>query len=348
MGGRLEVRGLTVELGATVAVDGVDLEVGDGEIVAVLGPSGCGKTTLLRAIAGLVRPAAGTIVLDGAVLTAVPVHRRGVGLMFQDQALFPHRDVAGNVGFGLRMRGERGAPVSARIAEMLRLVGLAGFERRAIGSLSGGEQQRVALARALAPEPRLLLLDEPLGGLDRALRDRLVRDLGHVIRNRAVTAVFVTHDQAEAFAIADRVVLMRAGRIVQAGRPHEVWQHPVDAAAAALLGAGTLVPGTVEDHVLRTPVGEFVAPALPDGPAVAVVRPAAARIDTTATGRCPGTVRQVRFAGDQVLVTVATDAGPDLDAAIDVDASGGATDLPGVGDRVEVSLDPSWIVVVPV
>ena len=179
--------------------------------MTVLGPSGSGKTTLLRVIAGLQRPDAGRVLLDGRDLEGIPPHRRGIGLVFQDHALFPHRDVSGNVSFGLRMRGDPPEAVAARTAEVLDLVGLAGFEHRSIGTLSGGEQQRVALARALAPEPRVLLLDEPLGSLDRRLRDRLLDDLARVFDELGLTAVYVTHDQTEAFALGDRVAVMRAG-----------------------------------------------------------------------------------------------------------------------------------------
>jgi thiamine transport system ATP-binding protein len=210
---KLSIEGLVVTYGDLRAVDGVDLAIADGEIVAILGASGSGKTTLLRAVAGLEPTTAGRISIGGVDLAGVPTHRRGVGLMFQDHALFPHRDVAGNVAFGLRMRGDDDSTTAARVAEVLGLVGLAGFEHRAVPSLSGGEQQRVALARALAPAPQVLLLDEPLGSLDRALRDRLVIELRDLLTERRITALFVTHDQAEAFAVADRVATMSEGRL---------------------------------------------------------------------------------------------------------------------------------------
>jgi thiamine transport system ATP-binding protein len=203
---RLVVDGVTVRFGARVVLDRVGLEVAAGEIVALLGPSGSGKSTLLRVIAGLLPPDAGRIILDGDDITRRPAHRRGVGLVFQDEQLFPHRSVAANVGFGLRMLRTATSEVERRVGELLELVGLAGYGDRGVGALSGGEAKRVALARSLAPRPRVLLLDEPLTGLDADLHDRLVADIGAVLRATGTTAVHVTHDRAEADALADRVV----------------------------------------------------------------------------------------------------------------------------------------------
>lgn len=203
---RLVVDGVTVRFGPRVVLDRVGLEVAPGEIVGLLGPSGSGKSTLLRVVAGLLPPDAGRVLLDGADVTRRPAHRRGIGLVFQDEQLFPHRSVAENVGFGLRMQRTAPADVAARVGELLELVGLAGYGGRGVASLSGGEAKRVALARSLAPRPRVLLLDEPLTGLDADLHDRLVSDIGDVLRATATTAVHVTHDQAEAAALADRVV----------------------------------------------------------------------------------------------------------------------------------------------
>ena len=211
----LRVDSVTVAFDGETALDAASLDVADGEIVTVLGPSGSGKTTLLRVVAGLQVSDAGRVLLDGVDLAGTPPHRRGVGLVFQDHALFPHRDVFGNIAFGLRMRGDSPDAIESRTTELLALVGLAGLEKRSVGTLSGGEQQRVALARALAPEPRILLLDEPLGSLDRRLRDRLLDDLERLFDELAVTAVYVTHDQTEAFTLGDRVAVMRDGQVVQ-------------------------------------------------------------------------------------------------------------------------------------
>ena len=216
-----------------------------GEIVCLLGPSGCGKTTLLRLIAGLEPLDSGRVLVDEEDVTDVPPHLRGFGLMFQEYALFPHKDVFGNVAFGLRMQGLGRDEVAARVADALALVGLAGFEQRDVSLLSGGERQRVALARSLAPQPCLLMLDEPLGALDRALRERLLGELPDILHRAGATAITVTHDQEEAFAIADRVVLMRAGRVVQTGTPEAVYRRPASAWAARFLGLTNLLDGRV-------------------------------------------------------------------------------------------------------
>ena len=210
---RLDVLGATVRFGTTAALDGVDLTVGDGELVAVLGPSGSGKSTLLRAVAGLQTLDAGAIHIDGVDVGPRPPHKRGVGMMFQDHALFPHHDVATNVGFGLRMQHRPAAEVHRRVGELLDLVGLPGYVDRGITELSGGERQRIALARSLAPRPRLLCLDEPLSSLDAELRTRLATDVREILRASGTTALWVTHDPSEAKLACDRVLMMKAGRI---------------------------------------------------------------------------------------------------------------------------------------
>ena len=232
----LSVEQVTVCFDDHRAVDRVDLSIGDGEIVAVLGPSGSGKSTLLRAIAGLEPLVEGRIVRDGVDLRGVAPQQRGIGLMFQDHALFPHRDVVGNVAFGPRMHGADRGEADRQARAMLALVGLAGYEHRRISELSGGEQQRVALARALAPAPALLMLDEPLGALDRHLRERLVADLGRLFRELGQSVLVVTHDHDEAFGLADRVAILHAGRVEQVGAPTELWRRPATEFVARFLG----------------------------------------------------------------------------------------------------------------
>jgi thiamine transport system ATP-binding protein len=204
----LDVGDVTVTFDGTTVLDGVSISVAESEVVALLGPSGSGKSTLLRVIVGLVVPERGTVVVDGIDVTAWPTHRRRVGMVFQDEQLFPHRDVASNIGFGLKMAGVAAPARSRRVAELLDLVGLVGFEHRRVTDLSGGEAKRVALARSLAPAPKVLLLDEPLTGLDRELHERLIGEVAAVLRSTGTTAVWVTHDRAEADAVADRIVTL--------------------------------------------------------------------------------------------------------------------------------------------
>ena len=308
----LQVDSVSVGFDGKKALDDASLDVANGEVVTVLGPSGSGKTTLLRVIAGLQPPDEGRVLLDGSDLAGVPPHRRGVGLVFQDHALFPHRDVFGNIAFGLRMRGDSPEQVERRTTELLALVGLAGFERRSVGTLSGGEQQRVALARALAPEPRILLLDEPLGSLDRRLRDRLLDDLEQLFDELALTAVYVTHDQTEAFTLGDRVAVMRAGRVAQIATPDELWARPLDEDVARFLGLANVAGGEV-------------------------VRPEAVTVRRTPEGG-EGVVEKAVRTGPVVRLRVRLDDGRSLEAVV------AALDHPHVGDRVDVDVDPKGIV----
>ena len=237
----LQVTGLSVAFDGVEVLAGIDLEVDEGEIVVLLGPSGCGKSTLLRTIAGLETPTAGRVAWAGLDLTATPPHERDFGLVFQDHALFPHLDVAGNVSFGLEVAGMPPDQLAHRVERTLELVGLAGFGHRSVDTLSGGEAQRVALARSLAPGPRLLMLDEPLGALDRSLRDRLIGELGTLLRRLGQAAVHVTHDHDEAFALADRIAVLGDGRIRRIGTPAEVWADPGTAYVARCLGHDNII-----------------------------------------------------------------------------------------------------------
>lgn len=337
----LVIDGVTVRYGDRAAVDGVGLEVAEHEIVSVLGPSGSGKSTLLRAVAGLQPVARGRVLLGGRDLAGVPPHRRGLGLMFQDQQLFPHRDVGGNVAFGLRMHGVPRAAARERVDELLALVGLPGAQRRAVGALSGGEQQRVALARALAPSPQLLMLDEPLGQLDRSLRERLVVELRQLFGRLGTTVLAVTHDQGEAFALADRVVVMRDGRIAQTGTPVDVWERPADEFVARFLGFANVVRATVHGQVADTPWGKVEVRAARDagsGERTLLVRPAGVRVGPAGSGLGCETVGRT-FRGEHVVLVLRPDRGPELEASV---ALRGA---PEVGERVGVEFSASEVVV---
>jgi ABC-type Fe3+/spermidine/putrescine transport system ATPase subunit len=235
----------------------ISLTVDAGETICLLGPSGSGKSTLLRIIAGLEALEHGRICWDGRDLTAVPTHKRNFGMVFQDYALFPHLTVAQNVAFGLKMQGLSSLMIDQRVTEALEQVNLSAFKRRRVTDLSGGEQQRVALARALAPQPRLLMLDEPLGALDRTLRDHLLNELRGILHMTGVPAIYVTHDQEEAFAIADRLLLLYDGKVIRSGSPSEVWSEPGSVWVARFLGLGNLVEGRVNRDIVETPFGRF-------------------------------------------------------------------------------------------
>jgi thiamine transport system ATP-binding protein len=320
----LETSHLTVTFGATVAVDDVSLELPTGEVLAVLGASGCGKSTLLRTVAGLERPDAGGVLFDGVDVTGVPAHRRGFALMFQDGQLFPNLSVADNVGYALRLRRTPRDERVRRVAELLELVGLPGFGSREPGTLSGGEQQRVALARALAVRPRLLLLDEPLSALDRDLRERLAVELHDILRVEGTTAMLVTHDHDEAFAVADRMAVMRAGRLVQSGTLEEVWRHPADVETAQFLGYAAVVAGPAAERLLSV-VGRQAG-------AVALRRSA---LQVSADGPLRGVVRSARLSSGENRLVVDVDGVGTLDAVAGVDVAVRA------GEQIRLGLDTS-------
>ncbi|MFJ5833126.1 ABC transporter ATP-binding protein [Streptomyces sp. NPDC093089] len=343
----LSIEGATVRFGERAVLDAVDLEVAEHEIVCVLGPSGSGKSTLLRAVAGLQELDGGRVLLGGADQAGVPVHRRGVGLMFQDHQLFPQRDVGGNVAFGPRMRGAAKAEQAERVRELLDLVGLPGAERRSVAALSGGEQQRVALARALAPRPRLLMLDEPLGQLDRGLRERLVVELRQLFGRLGTTVLAVTHDQGEAFALADRVVVMRDGRIAQSGTPVDVWSRPASEFVARFLGFDNVVGARVNGAVADTPWGRIAVPdGSPQGVRRVLVRPGGVRL-VGVGGDVSGdvgvgagwTVESRTFRGDRVAVRLRPVDGPVLEAELPL------REAPEEGGRVGVEFRVEDVVV---
>ena len=319
--------------GATTAVDGVTLEVQRGEVLALLGPSGCGKSSVLRAVAGLEPLAGGVVSWDGADLAGVPVHHRGFGLMFQDGQLFPHRDVAGNVEFGLRMARAPRAQRRARVAELLDVVGLAGYGSRPVATLSGGERQRVALARALAPQPRLLLLDEPLSALDRALRERLADDLRSALTATGTTALFVTH-------------VMSAGRLLQVAAPAELWRRPASREVAEFLGYQAFVDlDSAQGAAIRAALGGDV----PAGARVAALAEGALVVVGRAVDRAPvpGLAGGSALASGMVLASAFRRGRMEL--AVRVEGVGRVTAVAGAGavampgDEVRLTVDPQAV-----
>jgi ABC-type Fe3+/spermidine/putrescine transport system ATPase subunit len=331
----LSIRRVTKAFESMPVLRGINLEIERGEILCVLGPSGCGKTTLLRVIAGLEQADAGEILLEGISIVNVPAHERAFGLMFQDFALFPHLNVAENVVFGLRMRGLSRYEQQKRLQEVLRLVGLTGFERRDVTQLSGGERQRVALARSLAPNPRLLLLDEPLGSLDAALRDRLVIELRAIIRDIGLTSIYVTHDQQEAFAIADRVAIMNAGTIEQVDTPEGVYLHPQSTFVARFLGLNNILPVLGQDGArLHTSLGEFIVSGKADA---ILLHPHG--IEIVSDGKAEtiqGIVEQRAFRGETYRLVIRCNDGIRLSLAVEDHA-------PMLGERVSLRISPEMI-----
>ncbi|MEP7764775.1 ABC transporter ATP-binding protein [Sanguibacter sp. 25GB23B1] len=321
----------------TVAVAGVSLTVAPGEVVALLGPSGCGKSSLLRAVAGLEPVAAGRVVWDGTDIGTVPVHERGFGLMFQDGQLFAHLDVARNVEYGLRMQRVPRGVRRARVDELLEVVGLPGSGQRSVATMSGGERQRVALARALAPQPQLLLLDEPLSALDRGLRERLAVDLRAALVATGTTALFVTHDHDEAFTVADRVAVMARGSLLQVAPPRELWSAPASREVAEFLGYQAF---------------------LPDADGLRAVGPRGLVLTGVEGATTTGTVVSSVFRRGHAEVTVEADLGDGLRryAALDDEAGPGSHGRPGTGDVrrghqpgdvVGVTIDVAQTVAVP-
>ncbi|MCX6047743.1 MAG: ABC transporter ATP-binding protein [Chloroflexi bacterium] len=340
----------------TPVLANVNLNVAAGEIVALLGPSGCGKTTLLRIVAGLEQADRGSITFEGHDLAQTPVHKRNFGLMFQDYALFPHRTVGENIAFGLRMLGQSKPQIAKRTEEMLSLVNLSGYGSRSIFALSGGERQRVALARSLAPNPRLLMLDEPLGSLDRALREELMSELRLILKRLGMTALYVTHDQQEAFAIADRLVVMRRGRIEQVGAPAEVYHQPANAFVAAFLGFRNLLPANVTPvtpEKILTPIGQFPTQTpVAAGEYTLLIRPQAAKLASTAQPNATephflGKLLACSFRGDYYQIQVAP-AATQLVLTFELAMRPGEqlTDL-SVGNTYSFTLEPALLTLLP-
>lgn len=348
----LEVRGVSKSFEGANVLSGVSFGLEQGGILCILGPSGCGKTTLLRIIAGLERPDSGAVLLNGRDITGMEPHRRRFGMMFQDFALFPHLNVYGNIAFGLKMQGRSRGDIMERTKEMLGLVGLEDYEKRIVSELSGGERQRVALARSLAPFPQLLLLDEPMGFLDRVLRERLLADLKSILKRIGMTTIFVSHDQGEAFAVADIVAVLDRGRIEQSGTPEDLCLHPASPRVARFLGLVNLMEGSVKDRgVLETPLGLLCLDTNGHAPGSAVtvlIRPDAARI--SAKGKLSpdeigvnGIVKDRVFRGRTHCIELGIPSGETLVFELPPGAG-----MPGPGQAAVLALSTAFMTVMPV
>jgi iron(III) transport system ATP-binding protein len=341
---KLRFSDVTHRFGPLKAVDGLSLDLAEGEILCLLGPSGCGKTTSLRLAAGLEELQAGRIEIDGRVVAepgrASPPEQRRVGMVFQDYALFPHLTVAGNVAFGLKhmTAGDR----QERAMAMLARVGLTGRADVYPHQLSGGEQQRVALARALAPEPRLMLMDEPFANLDVTLRNSVRDETLSLLKGLGSTVLLVTHDPEEAMRMADRIAVMQAGRLVQVGPAEDVYLRPADPFMARFFGPVNEVPANVKDGVAATPLGSFPAAGAAEGRALAVIRPEAMVLGPDGGGGdgVEAAVTDIRLIGAYWRVALETEAGLQLRARTTVRP-------PGTGERIRVTVDPQRLILFP-
>lgn len=333
----LELRHISKRFDGKAAIDNVSFTVADGEIVALLGPSGSGKSTLLAVIAGLETPDSGQVLWGEKNLAAVATYQRNFGLMFQDFALFPHRDVLGNVAFGLQMHHAQPETMRPRVDDVLRLVGLSGFEHRDVTSLSGGEQQRVALARALAPQPRLLMLDEPLGSLDRALRTRLLADLAAILRKAGQTSLYVTHDQEEAYAIADRIVIMNHGRVEQIGLPQDVFRSPASLFVAHFLGMHNIFHVRFANGLLESPLGPIPCKTQPPSSELEMLlRPEEITVGRAGPFMVEGILRRAEFRGVTQRVVMELASGDEIEFE-----TASNTVMPDPGSKLVVSFDPA-------
>ncbi|GAW49099.1 MULTISPECIES: ABC transporter ATP-binding protein [unclassified Nocardioides] len=339
---QLELKSVEKVFGDAVAVHPTDLEVHDGEFLSIIGPSGCGKTTTLRMIAGLESPSGGRISFEGKDITAVPPHRREFGMVFQKFALFPHMDVAANIAYGLKLRKVSKREIGTRVDEMLERVGLTAFKHRSVTTLSGGQQQRVGIARALITKPRVVLLDEPTGALDAKLQLAMQSQLKQLQRDLGLTFIHVTHNQSEALAIADRVVVMNVGSIEQVGRPQEVFERPQTRHVAEFVGRNNILDGTVsaDESTFSCALGELpLATPWAAGPATAVLRADAISVHPGEgyTHRAEVELQALEYTGARVSWFTSADG---CDITIDVSARATQSVAPELGNRYPIWLRP--------
>jgi ABC-type Fe3+/spermidine/putrescine transport system ATPase subunit len=338
----LKIKGIEKSFAEKEVLSGISFDLYPEEIIALLGPSGCGKSTLLSVIAGIETPNRGDIYWQGVRINDISPHRRGFGLMFQEDVLFPHMNVFENVAFGLKMQKKDQAYIQDKVSETLELVGLEGMKERDVNSLSGGEQQRVALARSIAPQPGLLMLDEPLSSLDRTLSDYLIVEIKRILREMKQTAIYVTHDQEEAFSIADRVVLMKAGRVEQIGTPEEIYHHPATNFVARFLGLSNLIPGIVKDGTdqayIESPLGRIPYDGEFKGQVSLLIRPDSASINSVDGIILEGKVLEKTFQGNLYQVIIYS-----LDREFKFYFPT-TTKIPEKGELLQFTINPSGII----
>jgi putative spermidine/putrescine transport system ATP-binding protein len=340
---KLRAEKLCKRYGTVTALEPIDLDVASGELLTVLGPSGSGKTTLLHIVSGLVEPSGGSIRIDGLDQTRTPVHRRDIGMVFQSYALFPHLSVEENIAFPLRMRHRPDKEVRQRVAAALEMVQLGHLSHRMPRALSGGQQQRVALARCFVYQPSIILMDEPLGALDKKLREHMQIEIKRLHRDTGVTIIYVTHDQEEALALSDRICLMNQARIEQIGTPQEIYERPATAFAADFIGISTIFHGTVKGGTLETQDGRFTLPApARDGPAALVIRPEHMRIGTDADCRVTGHVIEAVYVGAETRLIVRLPSETEVTVRVPAPARDFA-----IGSVVEVGWDRANSALVP-
>ena len=339
----LELNKIKKKFGGNIALNGVSFGVNEGEIISILGPSGCGKSTILMIIAGLEVPDEGDVLWKGKSILNVPPHQRGFGLMFQDYALFPHMNVEDNIAFGLHFNNHSKEETQKRVSDLLMTVRLRGFEQRDINTLSGGEQQRVALARSLAPNPQLVMLDEPIVSIDRSLREHLLREIRQILQELRLTAIYVTHDQEEAFSISDRIVLMRNGTIEQIGTAREIYNKPISLFVAQFLGFSNLMRGTIsrsiKNDVIKTPLGDIALMEEVSGNVNVLIRPDRAEIGTNKPFPITGRIVEKSFRGTTVRIEMEVDSNQDNKVVLLFEFTS-IIQVPEIGDQISVSIDP--------